>query len=592
MAQGVGITAMMKALQSFSGSTVSGRFQWAAKDSEEQRKLVDSLERIIRRSFDGTYQWDRRIFDLIHAEQVLKSGQATYELHWSAPAMPMETNPWVIFAFGGASTLAFLSVVIVSTIYKWQTVPAAFLLVGGQAVLATGHVAAQWTLRRLRTTVYLDFPRSGFSDTWMLVDNVWFTSMVARRPLIGISKTDHLRVGQYLEMKSRYIPTWQAILTLVAIGIGFIAFYVGAKSSNAYTILMYIVLFLAINMAKGSVVAHANRAEVVYLNNHGFRNLLQSENEPLAPRRPWWQIFRRRRDTTSPSVDNNVHGDSTNDGHAVEMSNLPQLDGQSYQSSKHSLSRGLFVANRSPLRSEDDFLHPINIPLPPSTSSDLSYQISDNQSCAAAQIPLPPSEGSLNSGTEFSRFKVQYRVFAKIALRDTLAMGMFYFGRPQAWGMAAHIIHDACQRHVVWQWPPNLREPFIYFPLGYQTHSNDFVEASLILFVDETRHEDVFWSAGMEFMSILLDNFNSDTHLLSELPLSASIELLGLYVYHVTKLLFSASRGDGQETAVFDTPGRASLMRAIDLVKIKYPYDDTDVTLPTLRAYAEAATQL
>jgi hypothetical protein len=183
--------------------------------------------------------------------------------------------------------------------------------------------------------------------------------------------------------------------------------------------------------------------------------------------------------------------------------------------------------------------------------------------------------------------KVQHRVFAKMAVRHTLAMGMFYFSRGHSWGMAAHMIHDACKAHVAWQWPPNLREPFMYLPLGYYTNSGEFVDGGLVLAIDETRHEDLFWRAGMEFMSILLDNFLSDSQLVSELPGSTSLELLGSYVYHITKFLLSTGEDPGQ-----GSPGRGSIMRAIDLVKIKYPYDDTDVTVPTLRAYAQAASRV
>jgi hypothetical protein len=185
--------------------------------------------------------------------------------------------------------------------------------------------------------------------------------------------------------------------------------------------------------------------------------------------------------------------------------------------------------------------------------------------------------------------KVQHRVFAKMAVRHNLALGIFYFGRPQAWGMAAHAIHDACRGRVAWHVPPNLREPFVYFPFTYYTDTAGCVDAALVLAIDETRHEDVFWSAGMEFIAILLDNFLDETKLLSELPHSASLELLGLYVYHVTKLLLTTPAGGSGGGN--DIPGRASMMRAIDLVKIKYPYDDNDVTLPTLRAYATEAAR-
>jgi len=43
------------------------------------------------------------------------------------------------------------------------------------------------------------------------------------------------------------VVTWHAILTLVALVAGFIAFYVGGKSSDIKTVLIYIGLFILAN---------------------------------------------------------------------------------------------------------------------------------------------------------------------------------------------------------------------------------------------------------------------------------------------------------------------------------------------------------
>jgi hypothetical protein len=158
--------------------------------------------------------------------------------------MPLETNGLIVFLFLGCLVSVILAVVIIATsrLLRWQPVSASTLLLGGHALLGGGHVAAQWIVKHQRTTVYIDISRTGLPDTWMLVNNTWFTSRLARRPISYNPLTpNQTKIGQHLSMKAQYIPSLHALSTIATIGVGFVAFYIGARSSHIYTIVIYIV---------------------------------------------------------------------------------------------------------------------------------------------------------------------------------------------------------------------------------------------------------------------------------------------------------------------------------------------------------------
>jgi len=237
--------SVCRLLEDFSSGTISGRLVWDVKDMDTLQATATLVQQIMQKSWNGQ-DWNARLFHSIDSstEILLKGGKGMIELHWPAPAMPLETNGFIVFLFIGCLALATLCVVIIATspLLFWQSVAASTLLLGGQILLGGGHVAAQWIVKNQRVTVYIDIPRAGLAGTWMLVDNTWFTGRLARRPISYHSLTpNQTRIGQHLAMKGEYIPTLHALFVLTAIGVGFVAFYIGARSSHIYTILIYIV---------------------------------------------------------------------------------------------------------------------------------------------------------------------------------------------------------------------------------------------------------------------------------------------------------------------------------------------------------------
>jgi hypothetical protein len=59
---------------------------------------------------------------------------------------------------------------------------------------------------------------------------------------------------------------------------GFITFYVGGKSSDVKTVLIYIGLFIGTNILKGPVVSMVNKPTYTLLNNFGHKDVVMQSN--------------------------------------------------------------------------------------------------------------------------------------------------------------------------------------------------------------------------------------------------------------------------------------------------------------------------
>ncbi|TFK38960.1 hypothetical protein BDQ12DRAFT_722813 [Crucibulum laeve] len=601
-------------LTKFESATVSGRLIWDFDDITSQMQTRSAVVALLRECWDGQ-GWRTNMFEAFNSskEAQLKDGRGLVELHWPAPAMTLETNASIVLLFIFFFSVISVAVVVFATspLLQWQSTPASVLLLGGQLLLASGHVAAQWIIKHQRHTVYIDIPRNGLSETWMLVDNTWFTSVLARRPVsYKALNPNHLYIGQHLSMKRKFIPTSHALLTLIAIGIGFIAFYVGARSSNVFTILIYIGLFFAANLLKGSVVSHANKAYVTPLNNPGYGNVVTPINRPKPIR--WWHKFLRMQ--RNPKLDNEA--ETSRD----RVENPPPKDiisGPESNKFENDAASESHISHRSSLNlsapeAESGTIDASMVPLPVShrdsslnSVEPLSRHSHSITHSNAHEIPLPSSQtpsfvsssigGPKADHNEFTP-GLRYRVYTKFALRHTYAIGMFYFSRPQAWGMAAHVIYEALHGRVLWQ-PHMHREQYLCLPFefldygsGKNSPSNEDkdgipISALMIMAIDETRHEDMFWSAGIEFVTIILGAFADTTYLCSEYEDATNVNLVGLYVYHVTRLILLASHNGGVDAH----PGVVSMMRAIDLVRGKYPFDTSEFALRVLQAQSSHA---
>ena len=248
-------------------------------------------------------------------------------------------------------------------------------------------------------------------------------------------------------------------------------------------------LFFTANVLKGIVVSHANKAYVTSLNNPGFGNIVRPlDSDKHCP--SWnWLTFWMQKNSNKSTSDN--------------------YDVDNFIISVDSVSR----------RGMDD-------------------------------RPLPLSEVHTSGQSH-------HHIYAKFALRDTQAIGMFYFSRAQAWGMAAHVIYEALHELVLWQ-PHMHREPLLCLPFQFYNRrdqnmiggSQPITNALLVLAIDETRHEDIFWSAGMEFISILMGMFSDITYLCSESEYASNIDLVGLYVHYVTKMILLSSQSQDRKSVV------------------------------------------
>ncbi|KAF6754062.1 hypothetical protein DFP72DRAFT_900282 [Ephemerocybe angulata] len=611
---------LMSFIETIRMSTISGRMVWNCGDRRGEISMAKTCESV----------WSTDILTNMQESEdpLIRTGSGMVELHWIGPSMPLEQNALIVFAFNIAFTVVPVAFVAISAtkLLGWQTPQAAALLLGGQALLGAGHYSAQWILKRLRTSVYVDIQKTGFADTWMLVDNTWFTSTLARRRLsFNPLAPNTVRVGQHLSMED-FIPTWQALLTLFAIGGGFLAFYIGARSSHLWVIFFEILCFFFANLSKGYVISVANDCYCTHLNNPGFQNVVSPPKEPWSWKQSWTGFLEYlHHSKAKPAEPQPVELQDMNGSiHSNEMkspvrqntlpayepwNNIPlpssksSLAGSIRRYSTHSLKeKGTILVETLPVASSSKLL---DLETPP-LDSDLEKP----------QGPLFDEPMDYDEKAEEQPGAValqQFRVYAKVALRRQDAIGLFYFSDPRTWGTAAHIIYEALHDKITWS-PHMRKEPILVLPFEFfdMSPGSDPIptSATLVMAMDDTINEDVFWMAGMEFMTIFVGAFTDTERLLSEYSESTDRDLFGTYVFFVTKLILkactapdppsprtktetilNAGGGHGVEPAHGSEtyPGVASLMRAINIVRGKYAFDSSVHTVPLMRQYARNA---
>ncbi|KAG2004235.1 hypothetical protein CC2G_002812 [Coprinopsis cinerea AmutBmut pab1-1] len=696
-------------------STLSGRMEWRCGDSDaggykEQGEVVARVRALILQSWDGVHgTWSKDLFVRFQESEdaLISKGAGAIELHWLTPSMPLEQNSLIIFAYIAFFTIVPIGFTLAATHpLGWQEARASALLLGGQAVLSLGHFLAQWVLGRQRTSVYVELPRRNFADSWMLVDNTWFTGNLARRRVSNNSLAPgRMTVGQHVSINP-VIPAWQALVILLAIAAGFLAFYIGARSSHLYVVLFLIGTFFFGNLLKGYIITVANQAYVTPLNNPGYEN----EVVPLPERRTWMQLltrlfdylqsvparFKRKRRTNAPDADSDVEFQGAQCSHSIGLDEkngfspdvqvrevedqwtsevwpealipLPSSEVSLHrQPSTASSSSGSRVKERPRNDTYDTVVSPSE-PQSESAAFGSSSKLVDGlesplnkleneifvpvnlneKACLKVDesLPLPElkeTEPNAPPPVTGSVTNCQHRVYAKIALRRHDSIGLFYFSSAQIWGVAAHIIYETLHDKI--QWDPHMRkEPLLILPFefyertpGSQSGASPGIptSATLILALDETINEDVFWMAGMEFVTILCGAFTDRERLVSEYEESTRAEYVAAYVHYVTKYILQAyvvpepegastmvggtnnlllqapevALGDrlqrvrssgssvghgassGQELAASAYPGVASMMRAIDLVRRKYAFDSSVFAVPQMRQFARSAVE-
>jgi hypothetical protein len=233
----------------------------------------------------------------------LKGGEGMVELHWPAPAMNLETRPIVVHLHGLFFGIGFLSVAILAARppLSWQTPLSSTLLVGGQALLVLGQVGTQYLVKHKRETLEVRIPSTGLGTHWMMIDSTKFTrSLARRRYTFPASSRDHIVLRQHHRLKGNFVESWKALLTMFILATGFLAFYVGGKSSHIRTVLIYIGLFVYANILKGPVVRSANQPIFTLLNNLGhetdvsekarLEQEIQAVRDRSGPNSTWWVL--------------------------------------------------------------------------------------------------------------------------------------------------------------------------------------------------------------------------------------------------------------------------------------------------------------
>ncbi|THV00530.1 hypothetical protein K435DRAFT_837226 [Dendrothele bispora CBS 962.96] len=514
----------------FRGGTVTGRMVWECSDAADYQNKIEQVHAAIMTSFVsgtpiyGASQIDMAIFKKVGA---VKGGVGMLELHWPAPAMVLETNGWICYVSNAVFLTLFCAVAIItaSPLLGWQSPLASAFLVGGQIMLTLGHTFVHVLFRRLRRQSMITIPKRDVAATWTLVDNTWFVSTVARRP-ISLPTLDgsHITLGQYISFKRPYLPQTQALLGLFVIAVGFIVFYVGARSSDFRTVLIFIFIFLVANCTKGFLINYANRCYYAATNNFGYLLLdlkkpdqddVDEEQEDL----PGLAYSSCQQEDTGkededivkdakPDVNPQPVHDDGKDPNIPHRQNsgpvlVPQQPSRSTLIRRHSTSRystmhsdGGLVSTQPLLplspreESQEHMLSESPTQLSPAVSThSLSaytqqlpfYDVDSQYFCHSPNplaIPLPPSVSSLTPSLPVPdhgvAIDIQYRVYTKFAVRHREALGMFYYSRPEEWAMIAHIVFDVVRLERPGLWgDPMTREYLCQIPFEFYLPSNE-----------------------------------------------------------------------------------------------------------------------
>jgi hypothetical protein len=431
----------------FTAGTMSGRIEWGTGSLSEADDKIQEIERVLSQEFN--------VFTAMN-NMKRDRPRGMIELHWPAPAMPLETNPFPIYIYGSffAASFPAIAILAASPLLSWQSPLSSALLVGGQTILVFGHVAAQYIVKCQRITHHISIPRADPKLDWMMVDRTKFASSLSRR-----SFPASVVLSQHYKFKRRYVAAWHALLTMAALTTGFIAFYVGGKSSDVKTVVIYIALFILANLTKGHVVLLANKTSHYTLNNFGH------ENDDTG---------KGGKPTSSPS----------------------------------------------------------------------------------AILPGPPRP-PLASASNFP-------IYFKFASRGSGAMDIFYFSNSNDWIMAAHAISKVVKPTLKSDDLRGSDEAFLWIPLYmWDSKGKQKFCGLLVLATNSIRKEDLFWSAGMEIVSILMDKFTS-RELCSESQDAKEIKFLASFMYTCTRMLLSEHEYWGGDLRSTDPPKVRSLMQAIE----------------------------
>jgi hypothetical protein len=277
---GLDLRTLRRVPATFVAGTMSGYLRWEIDSQEMSIEMIRRVQQALLIPLSP----DHRTTDVFDEMNILDGGFGIIELHWPAPSMPLETNPSAIYLYGSLLVASFVSVAFFacSRILDWQSLISSALLVGGQALLVVGHVAAQYSIKTQREILQV---RISVKNTrnWAMIDKARFTSAVALRP-IHCSRSHNVTLGQYHGFRRKYIKTWHALFILLTLIVGFGAFYVGGKSSDIRTVAIYIVLFILANATKGPVVRYANKPRYIHLNNFRTSNIVSAPGNREIPK--------------------------------------------------------------------------------------------------------------------------------------------------------------------------------------------------------------------------------------------------------------------------------------------------------------------
>jgi hypothetical protein len=185
-----------------------------------------------------------------------------------------------------------------------------------------------------------------------------------------------------------------------------------------------------------------------------------------------------------------------------------------------------------------------------------------------------------------------FRIYSKFSICHRRAIDIFCFSSTEEWALAAHVISKAVKPIILLSDLGHTNEPdhLLQIPL-YQWDGVATFHGLLLLAVDQMGPEQIFWSLGMEIVSILMGNFDSHTRLCSEGRKATDASFLAAFVYTCTRMLLSEYLYCGHNLLPCRQRGARSLMRTIEdtTMNMRNPGDSMPRLLSELNNAASAA---
>jgi hypothetical protein len=256
--------SVRKIARDFTSSEVSGHCLWSFPSKEASEPTISRLRQYLDES-------SPQMFDDV---DMIPNGQGFIRFCWPGPAMPLSSaskdigvlaySLFFVCTFAAVSALACLPHLNQPA---WQPPFASVFLSAGHVLLILAPVLAHKMIRARVIISQAEVILPSWTQ-WRMLDRTMSPSTIALRTFRGpqvftrcSDSAQKVLLSQYHSFLPGFTNALAAIVICLLVVVGFILFYLGGKSSDLRTVVIYIALFVVVGVSKGALVLYSNRPE-------------------------------------------------------------------------------------------------------------------------------------------------------------------------------------------------------------------------------------------------------------------------------------------------------------------------------------------